>query len=66
MKIEAGQNTIVIGKRVALGAMVGSVATVFANIYPEHAPAIIGSVTAVTFFLQIAVAHFANITTKEQ
>ena len=56
---------VVIGKRVALGAMVGSVATVFANIYPEHAPAIIGSVTAVTFFLQVAVGHFTNITTKE-
>ena len=64
MKIQAGENTIVVGKRVALGAMVGSVATVFANIYPEHAPAIIGSVTAVTFFLQIVVGHFATITTK--
>ena len=65
MIANVGQTQIVIGKRVALGAMVGSIATVFANIYPEHAPAIIGSVTAVTFFLQIIVGHFAKITTKE-
>lgn len=65
MKLQAGETQIVIGKRVAIGAMVGSVATVFANIYPEHAPAIIGSVTAVTFFLQVAISHFTSITTKE-
>jgi len=66
MKIQAGQTEIVVGKRVALGAMVGSVATTFAALFPDYAVAIMGSVTAVTFFLQIAVAHFANITTKEQ
>jgi len=66
MKIQAGQTEIVVGKRVLLGAMVGSVATTFAALFPDYAVAIMGSVTAVTFFLQIAVAHFANITTKEQ
>jgi hypothetical protein len=64
MKVQSGENTIVIGKRVALGGMVGSVATVFASIYPERAVAIMGSVTAVTFFLQILIGHFASITTK--
>ena len=66
MKIQAGQTEIVVGKRVLLGAMVGSVATTFAALFPDYAVAIMGSVTAVTFFLQIAVAHFASITTKEQ
>ena len=65
MRVQAGKTQIVIGKRVALGAMVGSVATTFAALFPEHAVAILGSVTAVTFFLQIAVGHFTNITTKE-
>ncbi len=65
MKIDAGETTIVVGKRVALGAMVGSVATTVAALYPEHAVAIMGSVTAVTFFLQIAVGHFCNITTRK-
>ena len=64
MKIKAGELTVVVGKRVLLGSMVGSLATVFASIYPEHAVAIMGSVTAVTFFLQILVGHFASITTK--
>ena len=65
MRVHAGKTQIVIGKRVALGAMVGSVATTFAALYPDNAVAIMGSVTAVTFFLQIAVGHFTNITTKE-
>ena len=56
---------IVIGKRVALGAMVGSVATVGAALFPEYAVAIMGSVTVVTFFLQLAVAHYGGITTKQ-
>jgi hypothetical protein len=57
---------IVVGKRVALGAMVGSVATVFGNVYPEQAPAILGSVTASTFFLQLAIAKYMTITTHEE
>ena len=66
MKIQAGKTQIVVGKRVALGAMIGSVATTFAALFPDYAVAIMGSVTAVTFFVQVAVAHFTSITTKEQ
>ena len=65
MKIEAGKTQIIIGKRVALGAMVNSMAVVMAAFYPEYAVHIMGGVTAVTFALQVAVGHFSNITTKE-
>ena len=65
MKLQAGETQVVIGKRVTVGAMASSVATVLASLYPDYAVAIVGSVGAVTFFLQIAIGHFANITTKE-
>ena len=65
MKLQAGDTQIVVGKRVTIGAMVGSVTTVFANIYPDYAAAIVGSATAITFFIQLLVAHFASVTTKD-
>ena len=65
MKLNAGETQIIIGKRVALGAMVNSIAVVMAAFYPNYAVHIMGGVTAVTFALQVAVGHFAQITTKE-
>ena len=57
---------IVIGKRVTIGAMVGSIATIFANIYPEYANSFIAGATVVTFFVQIIVANYWGITHREK
>jgi hypothetical protein len=63
--VNVGETQIVIGKRVPIGAMVNSLGVVFAALYPDYSTAIMGSAVAVTFFVQVAVAHFSSITTKE-
>jgi hypothetical protein len=55
-------NVVVIGKRVTIGAAVGAIATIFANIYPEHAGSFVASATVVTFIVQIIVANWIGIT----
>ena len=65
MKIEReGQAPIIIGKRVPVGAAIGSLATVFASIFPEHATAIIGSTTVITFIAQIIIANWIGVTSE--
>ena len=46
-------NSLVIGKRVGIGAAITSIAGVFAHFYPEHAAAFIGLAVPVTFLLQV-------------
>ena len=65
MKTNIGETQVIIGKRVTIGAAVGSIATVLAELFPEFATAIIGGATAVTFVVQLLVAHKLGITTKE-
>jgi len=55
-------NTIIIGKRIPLGAAIGALATVFANLYPEHAASIVASATVVTFVAQIVVVNWLGVT----
>jgi hypothetical protein len=63
MKIEReGQATIVIGKRVTIGAAVTSTASVFASLFPEYASAILAASVAVTFIIQVIVANRYGIT----
>ena len=56
---------VVIGKRVTLGAAIGSVATIFAELFPEHATAIIASAVPITFIAQVIVANWIGVTTRE-
>lgn len=60
-----GDTKVVIGKRVTIGAMIKSTGAAFAVVYPEYAAAILASTIAVTFIAQVAIAHYASITTKE-
>ena len=55
-------NTIIIGKRIPLGVMVGGIATVFAHIYPEHAASIVAGATVVTGIAQILVVNWIGVT----
>lgn len=64
MKASIGETQVVIGKRVTIGAAVGSIATVLADLFPEYATAIVGGATAVTFFAQLLIANYMGITTK--
>ena len=65
MKAQIGERQVVIGKRVTVGAAINGVGAVFAHIYPEHAPAIISACVPITFIVQVAIAHYHGVTTKE-
>lgn len=64
MKVDFGEKTVVIGKRVTIGGAIGSIATGFSYIFPEQAPAIIAFAFPVTFIIQIIVANYWGVTTK--
>jgi len=63
MKVDFGDKTVIIGKRVTIGGAIGSVATGLSYIFPEQAPAIIAFAVPVTFFVQIIIANYYSITT---
>ena len=54
---------IIIGKRITVGAAIGSVAAALAHFYPQNAPAIISLAVPVTFFIQILIARYGGVTT---
>ena len=56
-------NSVIIGKRVTIGAVVGSISTIFANIYPEYAGSFVAGATVVTFIAQVLIARYAGVTT---
>lgn len=55
-------NSVIIGKRVTVGVAIGSIATIFANLYPEYAGSFVAGATAVTFITQILIARYGGIT----
>ena len=63
MKLDIGDAEIVIGKRVTIGATIGSTAAVFAHFFPEQAPAIISAAVPVTFLIQLAIVRYFGVTT---
>ena len=59
-------NNIVIGKRVTIGAAILGISESVQFFYPEYAPAI-GSLTVpIIFLVQVIIANYFGITTKEQ
>jgi len=65
MKIQYKDKPIIIGKRVNLGAAVGSAAAAFAHFYPDNAPAIVAAAVPLTYALQVLVVNFLGVTTAE-
>ncbi len=63
MKIDIGDNEIIIGKRVSVGAAIGGIAAVFGNIFPEQAPAILAGIVPLTFFVQLLIVRYTGVTT---
>lgn len=66
MKIERdGKPSIVIGKRVTLGAAINSITAIAAHFDPANAPAYIAIAVPITFIAQTIVANWMGITTAE-
>ena len=63
MKIETPSgSSVIIGKRIPLGLMVGGIATIFANIYPEYAASFVAGATVVTGIAQIILVNWVGVT----
>jgi hypothetical protein len=66
MKLQReGKPSIVIGKRVAVGAAINSTAAVLAAIYPDNATAIVSAAVPTTFIVQTFIANFWGVTSAE-
>ncbi len=65
MKLDIGDNEIIVGKRIAVGAVLGSIAKIFATLYPENATIFYESGLVLTFIVQIILANYFSITTKD-
>ena len=63
MKLNVGENEIIVGKRVTIGAAIGGIATLFGFIFTEQAPAILASVVPITFSVQIWIVNKLGVTT---
>lgn len=55
---------IIVGKRVTIGAAIGSVAATLAHLFPTQAPAIISAAVPVTFLVQLIVVRYFGVTTE--
>lgn len=62
MKATIGDNEIIIGKRVTIGAVITSIAAFFAHFDPENAAAYVSIAVPVTFVVQIVVANWVGVT----
>ena len=55
-------NNVIIGKRVTVGAAIGSSAAILANIFPEYASSFVAGAVPVTLIAQILIARYGGIT----
>lgn len=62
MKIQAGSEPIIIGKRVTIGAAILSLSETLQQFFPEHAGALGASAIFVTFVVQILIARYYGVT----
>ena len=55
-------NSVVIGKRVTVGAAILGIANALVHFYPEQAPAILAVATPTIFVIQLLIAKYGTIT----
>ncbi len=55
-------NNIIIGKRIPVGSAIGGMATVFAFIFPDYAPAIIAVAVPITAVVQVIIVNKLGVT----
>jgi len=65
MKIEVGDEVIVIGKRISVGAGIAASAKVLAVFWPDYTVAFYEGAFVLTFIIQMVLANYFGITTKE-
>lgn len=64
MKIETPNgNSVIIGKRVTVGAAINGTAAAIAQFFPDQATAIIALAVPVTLITQLLIARYAGVTT---
>lgn len=60
-----GRPPIIVGKRVTVGALVGSITAIMAHFVPQHAPAFMAASVPITMIAQIIIANWLGVTTNE-
>ena len=55
-------NSVVIGKRVTVGAAILGIANALVHFFPEQAPAILAVATPTIFVVQLLIAQYWSIT----
>ena len=64
MKIQTPKgNSVIIGKRVTVGAAINGTAAAIAHFFPDQAVAIISTAVPVTLIAQVLIARYAGVTT---
>ena len=56
-------NSVIIGKRVTVGAAILGIANALVYFFPDQAPAILAIATPTIFVVQLIVAKYGSITT---
>ena len=62
MIVEVKGKPVIIGKRITVGAAINSVASIFAFLLPEYAPAIVAAAVPFTFLVQILIVNKLGVT----
>jgi len=62
--MKVGESNVIIGKRIPIGAAIGSLATVFSYLYPQYAPAIIAAAVPLTFVVQVIIVNYLGVTSN--
>ena len=64
MKVQISDTVIVVGKRISLGAALGSIAKIVATLFPDYAVVAYESAFVLTFVGQMILANYFGITIK--
>ena len=64
MKFDVGDNTVIVGKRISVTIVFGSIAKIVATVYPDYAVVAYEGGTVLTFLFQLILANYFSHTTK--
>jgi hypothetical protein len=63
MKINTSDGkSVIVGKRITVGAAINSVASICAFIFPDYAPAIVAAAVPLTFLVQVVIVNKYGVT----
>ena len=64
MKFDIGDKTLIVGKRISVGAVFGAIAKIVATIYPDYGIIAYETALILTFLAQLGLANWFKHTTK--